>query len=239
MATGMHRFRRFALLLALAATWTAPACSQPPAERDFPYVASARGQVYYWVGCDAWRSLAPANLRWFADAETAEAAGYRPSGTRGCAGPEVTSQPNPAQLGLCTVTRIVDGDTLVCAEAAERIRLLLIDAPEMSQGEDGERARVALERILPVGTSARVELDARERDQYGRILAYLYTPDGVMVNEALARQGFVTVAVYPPNVRYVERIRDAVAAARAEGRGLWSESAFDCTPAEHRQGTCD
>jgi micrococcal nuclease len=228
-----------ALLLSLLA---GQACTQtPPAEDprgDRVYVASSRGQVYYWVGCDAWRSLAPGNLLWFATAADAEAAGYRASTARGCAGPEATAGPGPAETGVCTIQRVVDGDTVVCREAAARIRLLLVDAPELDQGEWGEAARLALEALLPPGTPAPVELDVQARDRFGRLLAYLYTPEGTLANEALARGGFAVVVVYPPNVRHVERIRAAVEEAREERRGLWSGSAFDCEPADHRAGRC-
>ncbi|MQA91441.1 MAG: hypothetical protein GEU90_14645 [Gemmatimonas sp.] len=221
------------LLLASVAS-----CAAQPAE-SLPYVASVRGEVFYWVGCDGWRSLSPGNLRGFASAADARAAGYRPSRARGCSGPAETAGHGPTETGTCTVVRIVDGDTLVCREADERVRLLLIDAPEMGQGEFGERARAALERIVPPGTVATVELDLQQRDRYGRLLVYLYSPGGEMVNAALARAGYVVAAVIPPNVRHVDRIRVEIEAARQAGRGLWSGSAFDCSPAEHRAGRCD
>jgi micrococcal nuclease len=226
-------------LLLILGFGLAGACSRLAEERERDYVATVRGEVYYWVGCDAWRSLAVANLQWFATAAEAEAAGYRRPRAPGCAGPEHTLGAGPASTGVCTIARIVDGDTVVCEEEGERVRLLLIDAPELSQGDEGELSKRALERLLPTGTPARVELDVQERDRYGRVLAYLYTPAGVFVNEALAREGVAVVSVHPPNVRHVERIRQAVAAARAEGRGFWSGSAFSCDPADHRAGRCD
>jgi micrococcal nuclease len=222
------------VLLLLAA----PACSQAPPEGEPRYVASARGQVYYWVECDAWHTLSAANLRWFATAEEAEAAGYRPSGARGCQGPERNAGPGPAETGFCTVDRIIDGDTVTCVEGAERIRLLLIDAPELSQGPYGRLARDAMLEILPPGEKARVETDVQARDRYGRLLAYLYTSAGVMANEEIVRKGFAVVSVYPPNVRHVERLRAAAEQSREARRGLWSGSAFECDPADHRAGRC-
>jgi hypothetical protein len=68
----------------------APAVDQsaaPAPVADGQYVASSRGRVYYWVGCSGWRKLAAANLRYFKTAADAEAAGYTPSGSKGCAGP--------------------------------------------------------------------------------------------------------------------------------------------------------
>jgi micrococcal nuclease len=140
--------------------------------------------------------------------------------------------------GACTIERVIDGDTLLCRQTSARVRLLLIDAPESGQGEYGRQAADALRAMLPVGTVARVELDVQERDRYGRILAYLYTPAGRMVNQELARLGFALVAVYPPNVRHVDSIRSAVEEARQSRRGLWAGSAFECAPVDHRAGRC-
>lgn len=133
---------------------------------------------------------------------------------------------------------MIDGDTVACAEGGERIRLLLIDAPEMSQSEFGLRSKILLEALMPVGTLAAVELDVQERDRYGRVLAYLYAPDGAMVNEELVRMGYAVVSVYPPNVKHVDRIRAAQITAREGRRGLWAGEAFECLPADHRRGQC-
>jgi micrococcal nuclease len=209
----------------------------PTADGESAYVASERGQVYYWIGCDGWRSLGSA-LRFFTTSAEAEAAGYRPSQTPGCGSPERTAGPTPLETGTCTIERVIDGDTVVCREAGEHVRLLLVDTPELAQRPFGIRALEFLEGLLPRGSVAKLEFDVQSRDPYRRILAYLYRPDGSMVNEAVARAGFGVVGVYPPNVRYVERIRAAVEEARAAKRGLWSGSAFDCVPADYRAGRC-
>ncbi len=138
--------------------------------------------------------------------------------------------------GGCVVARIVDGDTLVC-EGGVRVRLLLIDAPETEQGSYGLRAKLALEELLPVGDTARLELDVQPRDRYGRVLAHVHA-GGVWINRALARAGYVVPLVYPPNVRHVEEIRAAADSARAERRGLWEVDAFECLPRDFRAGRC-
>lgn len=222
------------------------------APKDARYAASSRGSVYYWIGCDAWRRLAPENLVFFRSADDAERAGYRPSSARGCgkrdegsvapvapppASMERLSASDLAKLPVCTIARIVDGDTVEC-RGGERVRLLLIDTPERGQKPYGERATQALSALLPVGTEARIELDVQERDRYGRVLGYLYTPDGIMANEAMVRQGYAVVSVYPPNVRHVERIRAAAEAARRDRAGLWETPAFECLPSDYRRGRC-
>jgi micrococcal nuclease len=220
-----------------AASVRAPApfvSDTPPASAR--YAASARGSVYYPVTCDEWRRLAPANRIFFASSAEAENAGYARTTSGRCAAPPPPGA-SITETGTCTVVRIIDGDTLACT-TGERVRLLLVDAPELDHEQFGVRARLALEELLPVGAAARVETDVQLRDRYGRVLAYLYTDDGVMVNEALARRGYVVVDVYPPNVRHVERLRAAVAVARAAEAGLWAYNAFDCMPTEWRRRSC-
>ncbi|HSH46433.1 MAG TPA: thermonuclease family protein [Longimicrobiales bacterium] len=222
-----------------------PAACQAPRD-DARYVASSRGEVYYWIDCQhRWGRLSPSNLRYFATAEAAEAAGYRPSRSAGCGrqpADRAPGEPLPAAssprftAGRCVVQRITDGDTVVCS--GHRIRLLLIDAPETSQSDLGLRSKLALESLLPVGDTARVEMDVQERDRYGRVLAYLYNGDGVFVNRAMVRRGYAVVSVYPPNVRHVDPLRAAADSARSRRAGLWSSDGFSCLPAEHRRGNC-
>lgn len=146
------------------------------------------------------------------------------------------SAAEPGAASDCTVTQVSDGDSLRCG--AERVRLLSIDAPELDQAPWGDSARVALQRLATGGTPLRVEEDVEARDRYGRRLAYLWLADGRMVNEELARAGYVVDLVYPPNERYAERVRAAVAEARRAGRGLWATSAFHCRPVDFRAGRC-
>ena len=139
----------------------------------------------------------------------------------------------------CRVTAVSDGDTFRAAcPAPVRVRLLLIDSPERDQRPFGEQARKALQLLLKPGDQVSLELDVVPRDRYGRLLAYIFLPDGRLVNEEMARSGFAVALVYPPNVRYVERIRAGVAAAREARQGLWAEDGFGCTPKDHRRGRC-
>lgn len=151
---------------------------------------------------------------------------------------DAPSRADTDQPAVCTIDRVIDGDTVDCAESASNARLLLIDAPEIAQGDDGNASRAALLELLPVGTTARIEYDVSPRDRYQRLLVYLYLPDGRMVNEEMARLGYAVLAIYPPNVRYVDVIRAAAEEARARGRGLWSGSAFECLPADFRADRC-
>ncbi|HDQ39465.1 MAG TPA: nuclease [Desulfonatronum sp.] len=88
---------------------------------------------------------------------------------------------------------VPDGDTLHLADE-RKVRLMGIDAPEMATDRDPEQyyareSREFLQRLVE-GQEVRLETDTREQDRYGRILAYVYLPDGRMVNEVLVEQGF-------------------------------------------------
>jgi len=117
--------------------------------------------------------------------------------------------------------RVIDGDTVEVriGGKVERVRLIGVDAPEIGQGEWGERARAALERMVK-GKVVRVEFDVQERDRYGRVLGYVWV-DGEMANEQLLREGMAFLYTVPPNVRYVERFRRAQEEARRARRGIW------------------
>lgn len=142
-----------------------------------------------------------------------------------------------SRMTECTVTDVVDGDTIRCGNSG-RVRLLLIDTPERNQEPWGARARGALIAMLPTGSTAWLETDVQVRDQYGRTLAYVYRTDGLQVNELMVRSGFAEVLVYPPNVRHVDVLRSAREAAKDARRGLWSTEAFTCSPRDHRAGRC-
>jgi micrococcal nuclease len=141
----------------------------------------------------------------------------------------------PAEL--CIVERIVDGDTLICAPGV-RVRLIGIDTPELSQRPHGDRARRALEALIPVGSAVQLERDVEPADRYGRRLAYVWR-EGRLVNWEMLRDGWALLFTYPPNVRYVEAFQEAHRLAREERRGLWAVDAFSCPPVDRRRRVCN
>ncbi|HEX8205203.1 MAG TPA: thermonuclease family protein [Solirubrobacteraceae bacterium] len=118
--------------------------------------------------------------------------------------------------------RVVDGDTLVVD--GERVRLIGIDTPEsVKPGTPVEcfarEASAALKRLVG-GRRVRLVTDVERRDRYGRLLAYVYRGE-LFVNAELVRQGYATVATFPPNVRHVDELLHLQREARENTRGLW------------------
>ncbi|CAD2075053.1 thermonuclease family protein [Phocicoccus pinnipedialis] len=143
---------------------------------------------------------------------------------------------SPVGLEQVTVARFVDGDTTRFYYHGEDVsfRYLLIDTPETMHPHDGKQpfGQEASERtreLLVNASIIEVEHDIGERtDKYNRHLAYIYA-DGVMVNEVLVREGLAQVTyIYPPNIRHLDRLKEAERLAKEEGLGIWSlDSPFD------------
>jgi micrococcal nuclease len=134
-------------------------------------------------------------------------------------------EPTTCEAGPAEVADVVDGDTLILA-SGERVRLILVDAPEVDDCFGPSATRLL--RDLVAG--ATVELDGDEvcRDRFDRRLAYVAV-DGRDVGRLLVERGHACVLHVPPTGD--ERLADyraAEAAARAAGRGLWGSCATRC-----------
>lgn len=144
--------------------------------------------------------------------------------------PDVPDEAEPA-----AVVRHVDGDTLhlrsvgggdLLDPAGESVRLLLIDTPETVKPDSpvecyGPEASDELAELAPVGAEVWVLPDQEMRDQYDRVLLYVWNEDGEFVNAELARAGAGRAVLYEPNDRFIDLVRAAEAEAREAGRGLW------------------
>jgi micrococcal nuclease len=147
------------------------------------------------------------------------------------------------------VTRVVDGDTvrvrLTPAAADEPVRLLGIDAPEVSRDDDapgpahwGPEAAAHLRRLLD-GRTVTLRLDTTgTRDKYRRLLAYVYVGDGENVNLSLVRDGHAYAhRSFPHSLgRQFEQAEDE---ARGKGRGLWAGVAEAQMPAWRQRWLAD
>lgn len=125
-----------------------------------------------------------------------------------------------------TAAEIKDGDTIVLADG-RKVRYLGIDTPELSSTDPRELefARLAKEENahLVRGVKLRLEYDVERYDQYKRLLAYVFLPDGRMVNEELVRQGLARVLLKFPNLRFRDELIKAQREAITKRLGLWQE----------------
>ena len=120
-----------------------------------------------------------------------------------------------------SVKAVIDGDTVELL-GGERLRLLGIDTPERDEPYYDE-ARQFLEK-LTLGQTARVEFTGRKRDNYGRLLGYLYI-DTVFVNKRILENGLGYLYLFKDNEPDSPASRELLAAQRKalEKRiGIWS-----------------
>jgi micrococcal nuclease len=144
------------------------------------------------------------------------------------AAPGKAERPGEEGGPAVTVARVVDGDTVEIIPAVDgltEVRLIGVYTPETKDPRTGvqpygEEAYRFTASTLE-GEEVSLEFDVEKVDRYGRLLAYVWLPDGRMFNEVLLKEGYAPVATFPPNVRYVERFEKAQREAREAGRGLW------------------
>ncbi len=115
------------------------------------------------------------------------------------------------------VKEVIDGDTIEL-ESGERIRYIGIDTPEKDQAfyrEATERNRELLRK-----GKLKLEYDKDKKDNWGRILAYVWI-DTVMVNAELIKMGLASVYMISPNFKYKDELTACQKQARINKLGIW------------------
>ena len=131
---------------------------------------------------------------------------------------------------LYQVVNIIDGDTIEVkvGNKVEIVRLLGIDTPEIEnpyKREEcfGKEAKEKMEQILQ---KKRVYLlpdpKAPNRGKYGRLLRYVFLPNGEFVNAELVEQGYAFSYIYQ-EFQFMKYFGDLEKEAKEKKLGLWSE----------------
>ncbi len=146
------------------------------------------------------------------------------------------------------VTRVVDGDTVRIrrgpADDEVPVRLLGIDAPEMNyrssdppeyfaeQATNYLRSRVDQRSVI-------LKLEPlKTRDQYNRLLAYLYLNETENVNLAMVRDGYAYADRRFPHT-FRSQFEQAEHEARRARRGLWKDVTVEQMPAWRQRWLAD
>jgi len=137
-------------------------------------------------------------------------------------------------LGACAaspetavVDRVIDGDTIVTT-TGEKIRYLLIDAPETTNGHAdcyGANA-TQLNSDLVLGKTIALTYDVTRTDAYGRTLAFV-SVDDLDINALLLERGAACVLyISPDGADRREAYEAREADAKFHRRGIWGS----CNP---------
>ena len=138
----------------------------------------------------------------------------------------------PANAIPAELVRVVDGDTIVVRiegeSGQETVRLIGIDTPETKKPNApvqcyGKEATAFTTNLLS-GKRIWLEPDTSNRDQYGRLLRYVWVENGtsyLFANEDIVSLGYGTAGDYPPDTRYHDRLFAALDRARSQELGMW------------------
>ncbi|MBN1295678.1 thermonuclease family protein [bacterium] len=127
--------------------------------------------------------------------------------------------PGPYTTRTATVTRIIDGDTIV-VNSGEKVRYIGIDTPETGDCYYSEATMRNTDLVDHRVVTLEV-CNASPTDQYGRTLAHVHV-DGILVNAVLIREGYARAISIPPCTSRSDDYRQMMDDAFADGAGMWS-----------------
>lgn len=127
---------------------------------------------------------------------------------------------------VAVVERVIDGDTVLLT-SGQRVRYILVDTPEITDGKHEcwgtQASEVNAELVL--GHQVTLTYDVECEDVYGRLLAYVEV-GGVEVNRTLLAQGDACLLHIPPNGNSrAAEYRALELAAKQAGAGMWGACA--------------
>jgi micrococcal nuclease len=129
------------------------------------------------------------------------------------------------------VERVISGD-MILVNGVGRVKYNGVRAPQRSLS--GKRDQPLWEeslqanRELVEGKWIRFEIDRKEEDHAGRLLAYIFVPsekdfrEEIFVNGEMLRQGMASYEVSTVNTKYERRLQALESRARSQKKGIWS-----------------
>ncbi len=138
----------------------------------------------------------------------------------GCSNGACNPKPNTTEI---IVSSVIDGDTIKLS-TGESVRLIGINAPETGEFCSLEATNKLKELIL--GKKIISEKDVEDKDQYGRLLRYVFI-NGINVNIEIVRLGLAHAYEYGSNTKYLAQIKQAEDEAKQNEGCLWKSSEKD------------
>jgi hypothetical protein len=118
------------------------------------------------------------------------------------------------------VTNILEGNVVEIKGGTNSDKLVLLGFDELDPNLASEATLWLAEQLT--GAKIRVELDAKQREKHGYLLAYVFMPDGTLLNAQLFAKGYAKVNMISPNTRWNELLTYVQNGAKNEKVGLWA-----------------
>ncbi len=129
----------------------------------------------------------------------------------------------------------------------KKVRLLGIDAFEHDQNIYGLQGKDFLTMLL-LNKNVCIETDVQKNDVYRRTLGYVFVASSketkqrsarlamTFINEELLKNGYAILYDFPPNIKYINKLKKAQIYARQNMLGIWEKQDFIVeTPSQWRQ----
>lgn len=121
-----------------------------------------------------------------------------------------------------------DGDTIVLADG-RHVRYIGINTPEIEHEHQkaepyGYQAKKYNEKLV-FSKTVRLQFDKERYDRFGRLLAYVFLPDGTFINQAMVAQGYAYLLPQKPNIKYAKILLQTQRDAMSAKKGMWREMA--------------
>lgn len=140
--------------------------------------------------------------------------------------------PSLGQFEAYTVTKVSDGDTIWANN--EKIRIIGINTPEIKNKEKFSNEAKDLTESLILNKKVYLEKDLEERDQYNRLLRYVWLREPEKINREeiekntiegiLLSKGYARVYTFKPNTKYRKYFKEIEDKAKKEKVGMWKNS---------------
>ena len=133
---------------------------------------------------------------------------------------------SPESRESVSVRHVIDGDTFDLTDD-RRVRMLGIDAPEAGYedkiAEPHSDESTAWLRDRVEGREVQLRIDAREKDRYGQLLAWVFDPDGILINQQMLSEGHAKLLPdFGLPLDLEPSLRAAESDAKAAKLGLWA-----------------
>ncbi len=139
--------------------------------------------------------------------------------------------------------KIIDGDTIEINldDQTLKIRLIGIDTFEIIKSDKaykqayqnsftideivqkGKQSKEFLQELLKNKTEIFLEYDQEKKDDYDRILAYIWTSDTQMINMQMVCSGYATTLTISPNDKYTDKFELCLEFAKQNSLGIWKK----------------